>query len=602
MNLYKRILKYIQPYSFFVILSILASLFFVFFNTFSLWIVSSLISSIMMPENSTLASLADKSKGIYSYYNQISDVLIPNGSPIAQLKSLCIVLVSCFILKNIFYYINNVSLAYVQNKMIKDFRNKYFQQIQSLPLSFFDKSKTGELSSIFMGDISSMRTTFTQTIQNMINEPINIIVMSIMLFSISSKLTLISFISIPFSAFVIIKLGQSIKRKVLRTSIQNAGILNIFQETVSSIRIVKAFSMQSQEMKKFAKENLKFFKLYFKLDMVRFLIAPANDIIGICIGVLLLWIGGTEVLIYKTLDPNDFMKFIIFLFAMLQPIRKLSGVNTNIQSGLASASRVFGILDKKSDIVETNDPKNIETFNHSILFKDVSFSYIKDSEVLKNINTSLIKGKTYAIVGSSGSGKSTFIDLIPRFYDVSKGSILIDSINIKDLKINSLRNLIGIVTQDVMLFNDTIFNNVKYGSKNKSERDVIEACKNANAMEFINELPQKFNTIVGERGVKLSGGQKQRISIARAILKNPEILIFDEATSSLDSESEEKVQRAIDGLVKDRTVLIIAHRLSTIKNADEIIVMEKGEIIERGKHKELINLNGRYAALYELQS
>ncbi len=556
----------------------------------------------MMPENSTLALVADQSKGIYSYYNQISDLLIPNASPITQLKSLCIVLVSCFIFKNIFYYINNVSLAYVQNKMIKDFRNKYFQQIQSLPLSFFDKSKTGELSSIFMGDISSMRTTFTQTIQNMINEPINIIVMSIMLFSISSKLTLISFISIPFSAFVIIKLGQSIKRKVLRTSIQNAGILNIFQETVSSIRIVKAFSMQSQEMKKFAKENLKFFKLYFKLDMVRFLIAPANDIIGICIGVLLLWIGGTEVLIYKALDPNDFMKFIIFLFAMLQPIRKLSGVNTNVQSGLASASRVFGILDKKSDIIEIKGAKKIESFNKSISFKEVSFSYIEDTKVLKNINTSLEKGKTYAIVGPSGSGKSTFIDLIPRFYDVSEGSIFIDSIDIKDLKINSLRDLIGIVTQDVMLFNDTILNNVKYGSKNKSEKDVIEACKNANAIDFINELPEQFNTIVGERGVKLSGGQKQRISIARAILKNPEILIFDEATSSLDSESEEKVQRAIDSLVKDRTVLIIAHRLSTIKNADEIIVMEKGEIIERGKHKELINLNGRYAALYELQS
>jgi len=557
----------------------------------------------MLPENSTFTDVANQSKGIYNFYEKISGLLIvPSASPIAQLKSLCIVLVSCFILKNIFYYINNISLAYVQNKMIKDFRNKYFQQVQSLPLSFFDKSKTGELSSIFMGDISTMRTTFTQTIQNLINEPINIIVISIMLFSISSKLTLISFISIPFSAFVIIKLGQSIKRKVLRTSIQNAGILNIFQETVSSIRIVKAFSMQSQEMKKFAKENLKFFKLFFKYDMVRFLIAPANDIIGICIGVLLLWIGGTEVLIYKTLDPNNFMKFIIFLFAMLQPIRRLSGVNTNIQSGLASASRVFGILDKKSDIVEIQDAIKIKTFNKSISFKDVSFSYIKGTEVLKDINTSLKKGKTYAIVGPSGSGKSTFIDLIPRFYDVSKGSILIDSVDIKDLNINSLRRLIGIVTQDVMLFNDTIFNNVKYGSENKSYQDVIEACKNANAIDFINELPEKFDTIVGERGVKLSGGQKQRISIARAILKNPEILIFDEATSSLDSESEEKVQRAIDSLIRNRTVLIIAHRLSTIKNADEIIVMEKGKIIEIGNHKELIHLKGRYATLYELQS
>ena len=264
MNLYKRILKYIQPYSSFVMLSIVASLFFVFFNTFSLWIVSSLISSIMLPESSNLVDMANQTKGIYRYYEQISSFLIPKNEPILQLRALCIVLISCFILKNIFYYINNVSLAYVQNKMIQDFRNKYFKQIHSLPLSFFDKSKTGELTSIFIGDISSMRTTFTQTIQHMINEPINIIVMSIMLFSISSKLTLISFISIPFSAFIIIKLGQSIKRKVLRTSIQNAGILNIFQETVSSVRIVKAFTMQSQEMKKFAKENLKFFKLYFK--------------------------------------------------------------------------------------------------------------------------------------------------------------------------------------------------------------------------------------------------------------------------------------------------------------------------------------------------
>lgn len=568
-------------------------------NAFSLWMVSSLIGTIINPEGSNEVIASDSLNGRFDIL--ISELIGP-GDQIHQLKMFCILLLGSFVLKNLFYYINNISLSYVQNNLIQDIRNSLYKHLQKLSLSFYDNNKTADISSIVLRDVSAMRTAFTQSIQKLINEPLNILVLIFMLFIISPKLTLIALITIPVSGFVIVKLGQSIRRKAKRSSIQIAGVMNILHETLTGIRIVKAFTREKFENKKFALENYKFYKLAYRKDRIKFLNTPLNDTIGVSMGAILLWVGGKEVILGNSLNPDDFMRFIIFLFAMLQPARKLGSVNSQIQTGLASAGRVFSILDTTIEIKNSSTASSIAEFENSIEFKSVSFKYENaKNESLKDINVSIPKGDTVALVGSSGAGKSTFVDLISRFYDIQDGRILIDGVNIKNIKLSSLRMLVGVVTQETILFNDTILNNIKYGDEFATIEDVKKASNAANALEFINELPEKFDTIIGEKGARLSGGQRQRIAIARAILKNSQILILDEATSSLDTESERKVQIAIDNLVKDRTVIVIAHRLSTIENADEILVFHDGEIIEKGKHGELLDKIGRYTSLYEIQ-
>ena len=528
--------------------------------------------------------------------------LIGSGSQLEQLDWLCLILVITYLFKNVFFFINNVSLSYVGNKMIMDIRNHLFSHLQKLPLSFFQKSKSGELASIIMNDVSNLRSAFAQSIQSLINDPITILVILSILFITNAKMTIYVLFAVPISAYIITKLGQSIRRKSMRTSIQIAGLMNIFQETITGIRIVKAFIMEKLEIKRFAKENHKFFKLTFKQENMRNLTVPINDIIGISLGVLLLWIGGREVLIYGNLDSEEFIRYIILLFAMLQPARKLANVNAQIQGGFASAERVFNIIAIESNIIDPAKPVILNEFKHQIRFENVSFQYENsDRHSLININIEIPRGNTLALVGSSGAGKSTFADLLPRFYDINKGCISIDGVDIRDIEVEKLRSFMGIVSQDTILFNDTVYNNICYGKPDTDIDTIRLAANTANALEFIENLPNGFDTIVGEKGALLSGGQKQRISIARAILKNPKILILDEATSALDTESERKVQDAIDNLVKDRTVIVIAHRLSTITNADQIMVLDEGNMVECGTHKELLVKNGQYKKLYDIQ-
>ena len=584
-----------------VILSFASSLIFALLNVFSFWMISSLISTIMNP-NSKLSGIQQSDLSIYDKLENMAHQLIGNGSQLEQLEMLCIILVVTFIIKNIFFLINNVSVSFVGNKMIMDIRNQFFSYLQRLPLSFFQKTKSGELSSIMMHDVNNMRTAFTTSIQSLINDPISIIVILFMLLITNVKMTLYVLCAVPIAAYVITKLGQSIRRKSMRSSIQIADLMNIFYEIISGIRIVKAFIMERFEIKRFSKENKKFFQLTFKQESMRNLTVPINDIIGILLGVLLLWIGGREVIIHGNLDSDGFIRYIIYLFAMLQPAKKLGTVTTQIQAGLASAERVFNIIDVKSNIKDPVVPKILNEFKKGITFEDVSFQYeISNQPSLVDINIKIPKGSTLAIVGSSGAGKSTFVDLIPRFHDVSDGKITIDEIDIREMSIAKLRSFMGVVSQDTILFNDTVMNNIRYGQKDTDLNKIYSAAKAANILEFINNLPNGFNTIIGEKGTRLSGGQKQRISIARAILKNPEILILDEATSALDTESERKVQKAIDKLVRHRTVIVIAHRLSTIINADQIIVLDKGHLAEMGSHDELLALKGIYKKLHDIQ-
>ena len=517
------------------------------------------------------------------------------------LQVLCVSILIIFLLKNIFFYLKNITLTIVQFRLITELRNKLYIHFHKLSLSFFNQHKSGELTSIVVNDVANMRQALTIGFQRIFVEPINIIAFTALLFIISWKLALIAITIIPLAGLVIFNISRSIRRKSRRTAVKIAGITNIITETLTSMRVVKAFAMEDYEVDRFSNETRNYYNLIFRRARLRSLAPPITETMGVIIGVALLWVGGTEVLNAQGLTSEDFIRFILIMFSGLQPIRSLSNVFAEIQVGAASAERVFVILDNQPTIVDEFDAVIIDTFEDKIQINDVSFKYESDDTVLKNISFEIEKGSAVALVGSSGSGKSTLADLIPRFYDVNQGSIEIDGQDIRHVTLNSLRRLMGIVTQETILFNDTIKANIAYGQKDVNDKQVIAAATAANALEFIEEFPEGLDTVIGEKGVKLSGGQRQRLAIARAIMKNPPILILDEATSALDTESERLVQEALGTLMTDRTVLVIAHRLSTVTNADKIIVLEKGQIKEMGTHKELIQKNGHYSNLYNVQ-
>jgi len=596
MKVYLKILKFAGPYKFFITISIIASIFYVFTNGVSLWIIGSLLSSVM--NGGSLVS-----NNSLTFTEKINDYIfyfIDMDNKFQLLKFLSFSLIISFFFKNIFFYINNVALSYAQNGMIKNIREDLFKKYQNLSLSFYKKNKSSVLNSIIIHDVNILKTTFTQTVQNAFNQPLNVLFCIVVLFLINYKLAIISFIIIPVSAYITLNLGASIRRKAMRSSKQVASLMNIVLESISGIKIVKAFTSEKNEIDKFNKESKELFNKEFKLDSLRFMSTPINDMIGAMIGAILLWVGGQQVLVTSTLTGDGFIKFFTFLFAMFQPAKKLAGVSIEINRGIASAERVFSILDSKE--IYTNKGTNlINGFNKNIEFSNVTFAYEDSKNVLKNINITINKGEFVALVGESGAGKTTFADLIPRFYDIKSGKIKIDSLNLDEIDIYSLRSLIGLVPQDSILFNDTIYNNIKFGNKSASSDQIYKAAEIANAAEFINEFPNKFDTLIGEKGAKISGGQKQRIAIARAIIKNPEILILDEATSALDSNSETKISESINKLSKSKTLVVIAHRLSTIKGADKILLFKNGKIIESGNHSELYNLNGEYRKLYDAQ-
>ena len=517
------------------------------------------------------------------------------------LQVLCVSILIIFLLKNVFLYLKNITLTIVQFRLITELRNKLYIHFHKLSLSFFNQHKSGELTSIVVNDVANMRQALTIGFQRILVEPINIIAFTALLFIISWKLALIAITIIPLAGLVIVNISRSIRRKSRRTAVKIAGITNILTETLTSMRVVKAFSMEDYEVDRFSNETRNYYNLIFRRARLRSLAPPITETMGVIIGVALLWVGGTEVLNAQGLTSEDFIRFILIMFSGLQPIRSLSNVFAEIQVGAASAERVFVILDNPPTIVDEFDAVIIDTFEDKIQINDVSFKYESDDTVLKNISFEIEKGSAVALVGSSGAGKSTLADLIPRFYDVNQGAIEIDGQDIRHVTLNSLRRLMGIVTQETILFNDTIKANIAYGQKDVDDKQVIAAATAANALEFIEELPEGLNTVIGEKGVKLSGGQRQRLAIARAIMKNPPILILDEATSALDTESERLVQEALGTLMTDRTVLVIAHRLSTVTNADKIIVLEKGQIKEMGTHDELIQKNGLYSNLYNVQ-
>ena len=602
----KRLFKFVLVHWPFLLLSTCAAFFFVVFNSASIWITATMINNIlidfneMLIENQKLLSLNELTMN--DRLKLFSNSLLLKDTAISTVSSVCVALIVVFSAKNIFLYIKNITLSVVQYKLIRDLRNKLYSHFHYLSLSYFNKNKSGELTAVLVNDIDNMRNSLSIMFQKLFVEPINIIILMSLLFIVSSKLAFIALLIIPISGVIIFGISHSIRRRSKRSQAQLAGMTSMIAETIGSMRIVKAFATKGFEINRFAKETQKYYKLMLRRDRLRFVSSPVSETFGATIAALLLWVGARDVLVIQSISSEDFLRFILLLFSLFQPLKNLTNVVNELQNGLASADRVFAIMDIKSDIQDSTDARNVKDLNSNISFNNVSFSYGKEHEkVLDNISFNIDKGEIIALVGPSGAGKSTLVDLIPRFYDTLGGSITIDGTDIREIQIGSLRSMMGIVTQETFLFDDSIKANIAYGVNNLSDKEIEEAAKAANAHDFIVKLADGYDTIIGERGVSLSGGQKQRIAIARAIVKNPPILILDEATSSLDSESEKHVQSAIENLINHRTVFVIAHRLSTVHNASKILVLDKGKIVQEGKHVELVNTDGLYKQLHKMQ-
>ena len=606
-SIYRRMGQLMFHFWPYIIISSVSAIVFVLLNSTAMWLVASLINNILSDFDKIVQSQMEWEKlmpdvTMNEKLKYWTNILILRETPAESLKVLCITLLGVFFTKNIFLYIKNILLRIVELKLVKDIRDRLYQHIQTLSLGYFNTKETGYITSIVMNDVGQFQSAVGVVFQRLFVEPINILTFITLLFIISWKLAIIAIVILPLAGIAIVTIGRSIRRKSRRTQTKIAEIMQILTETLSSIRIVKAFVNEKEEVKKFTGESQNYFNLLLQRARLDLISGPVTESFGVIIGVVLLWYGGMEVLSNEGLSAEDFIRFIVILFSILGPIKQMSNVNIKIQMGAASAERIFGLLDTPPEIVEKADAVDLGEFRQSIEFDRVHFEYNDgDERVLDEVSFTINKGEVVAMVGPSGSGKSTIADLIPRFYDVSRGTIRIDGHDIRETTLASIRGNMGIVTQEVILFNDTIRNNIAYGQPNVSEEAIRQAADAANATTFIEETTHEFDTLIGERGVNLSGGQKQRLAIARALLKNPPILILDEATSALDTESEKMVQRAIEVLIKDRTALVIAHRLSTVQNADKIIVLEKGEIIEVGSHTDLYNKGGLYRRLYDIQ-
>ncbi len=527
----------------------------------------------------------------------LGDLLLKKDMEMLFLLPIAIILL--FLLKGVFDYGQAYLMNFVGLRVVADIRQRLYDHLQNLSLSFFTRTPTGILISRITNDVNLVQGSVSNAITGLIKDAVTILGLTAVVFYRDWKLGLIAFIVFPIAIIPIKEFGKRL-RKFSRKGLQRMGSLTTFlHETIVGNRIVKAFNMEEYEKRRFADENERYFKIFLKRIKIRALSHPLMELLG-GIGIaVIIWVGGYSV-VRGEMTPGTFFSFMTALLMLYAPVRNLNKVNLEVQEGLAAATRIFELLDTEAEVKEEKDAFPLPPISKEIEFKDVTFKY-DSTPVLRAISLRVKAGEMIAIVGMSGAGKTSLVNLLPRFYDVESGQILIDGIDIRRVTLKSLREQIGLVTQQTILFNDTVKNNIAYGSLQRSDQEIIQAAKAANAHDFIQKFPQGYDTVIGEGGVKLSGGERQRISIARAILKNAPILILDEATSSLDSDSETEVQVAMDTLMRGRTVFVIAHRLSTIRNAHRIIVLSDGEIVEQGTHEELMTLNGEYRRLYDLQ-
>ncbi|WP_100614850.1 ABC transporter ATP-binding protein [Confluentibacter citreus] len=609
MNHFRNILRYAIPYKRFAIGHIISNVFFALFGTLSFVALKPMLD-VIFGKDKEVPSVKPVYEGLLKVGNFIEDYLsfymnqFTGGDKSKALIFVICLIILMFLLKNLAGYLANYFLVFLRNGVIRDLRNAVYKKTVELPLSYFSEQRKGDIMARVTNDVSMLEYSFLPVLELIIREPLTIIFTIIAMLYLSPQLTLFVFIFIPISGIIISYVGKSLKRKSDRVQKEQGVILSTLEETLTGLRIIKGFNAEGKFNDKFQESTTRFYHFSNKLLNRQNLASPTSELLGIMVISVLLWYGGNLVLSDSNTSGLDGSSFLIYMglaYNILTPAKAISRGLYNIKQGGAAAERIQEIIDTPNPLKDKINAVIKTGFDSEIVFENISFKY-QDEYVLKNFSLTIPKGKTVALVGQSGSGKSTIANLITRFYDVNEGRILIDGIDIRDLTTMSLRSQLGIVTQDAILFNESIKNNLKIGNDNASDEEVIEALKIANAWEFVKDLPNGIETNIGDSGNKLSGGQKQRLSIARAVLKSPPIMVLDEATSALDTESERLVQIALENMMKNRTSIVIAHRLSTIQNADEIIVLNKGEIVEKGKHNQLIANNGVYKKLVDMQS
>lgn len=600
MKPYTRILKYAANYKKYISVSVILSVLFSVFSGISIYLTIPLLKTLFLT-GSSVQEVVPAGNFVRTFMYEFEKFILSGGKENALLL-ICILILISYLLKNITGFFQSLYMQKVEKSVMRDVRNEMYEKVNAFSLRYFTTERTGNLISRMTNDVNVIQNGISAIFYNLFREPLLIIIYLVLALSISWKMTLIALVIFPVTVLVILKIGSSLKRRSQRMQSKYSDILSVITETIYASKIIRAFNAQNFLNKMFRNESQELYILTMKNVKASELAQPITEFLSILAGVLIIWFGGRDILVSNTLSAEDFLGFLFIIFQLVVPIKNLSGVNNSIQQSSVSAERIFEIIDYPLEIIENSNAADKRSFDSSIELNNVCFEYDANKPVIKNVSLKINKSQVIALVGPSGSGKSTLADLIARFYDVTSGSIIMDGTNIKEISIKSLRNLIGIVQQETILFNDSIRNNIIFGMENVSEEKLIEICRSANAYDFILKTENGLDTVIGERGLKLSGGQRQRISIARTLLRNPSILILDEATSSLDSQSEITVQNAIEKLMTGRTSIVIAHRLSTVRNADIIYVLEKGGIAESGEHEELLMKNGLYRRLYDTQN
>ena len=604
-NYFNRIFSYAWVFRKYFVLNIFSNVFYAFFGTLSMISLFPMLKVLFNqteqltspPVWSGISDLANYSENYLNYFVTLKKAEGNNDVLIFMVG----LIVITFLLKNIFNYMSMFFITYLRNGVVKNIRNDIYKSIIKLSLSFYSEKKRGDIVARISSDVQELDHSFLSIFELIVKDPLMVLFTLLSMFLISPKLSIFVIVFIPICGFVISLVGKSLRRKSLKVQKEQGQFISLVDETLSGMKILKIFNAEEKFQKKFMNSTIRFYKFSNSVLNRKNLASPLSEFLGITAIAGVLWVGGMMVLKENSLDASAFIVYLGLAYNILTPAKSLSRATYKVKKATAAAERIFDVIDNDTIISENKNALEINSFDHNIEIKNMSFSYENDV-VINNLNLTIPKGSSVALVGQSGSGKSTLANLICRFYDTQKGEIRFDNTDIKNLKKESLRKMIGLVTQDSILFNDTIKNNLLIAKEDATNDEIINCLKVANAWEFVKKLPEKIDTNIGDSGNKLSGGQKQRLSIARAVLKNPPILVLDEATSALDSESEKLVQTALDNLMKDKTSIVIAHRLSTIQNSEKIIVLEKGQIIESGKHKELMKKDGVYSNLVKMQS
>ena len=605
MTIYLRLLGYVRPYRMRLIVAFACMGVYALTSMFSISAVSPFLQLLFArPGGHVAGTPGPELRGVpwmpHALRVQLEQMLL-DPRPMVGLERVCLLILGVLLIKNVADYLQAFLMVSIEQSVMRDLRSALYAHLQRLSLSYFHGQRAGRLISRITNDVEYLRASIAASLSNLVKDGLTLLGLLLVVFAASWRLALISMLILPPAGLLLAWIGHKMRKRSGQAQERMGELTGIVQETVTGARVVKAFGMEAAEQRRFDAMNQAYFRSFVHLRRVSAAAAPVSEYAVVLVAVIMLWLGGREIFVTHTLEAQTFVMFIVALLATISPIKTLSEVNNNVQQGVAAAGRVFEVMDHTPEIADREGARPLAPFRSAVRYEHVSFSYEPDRPVLRDVSFEMRRGEVVALVGSSGAGKSTAMDLLARFYDPGAGRLTFDGVDLRDATVASLRAQLGIVTQETILFHDTVHNNIVYGSPRASAPEVREAARSAHALEFIERLPLGFDTVIGERGAKLTGGERQRLAIARALLRNPPILLLDEATSSLDTESERLVQDALERLMRERTVLVIAHRLSTVQHADRILVMDRGAIVATGTHAELLDRDGVYRRLHELQ-